>query len=306
MKIRYIFIALLVISGLLFRRSVLAATYGGLGLFPAYSDPQNPMSESWFIYNLVAGEEKKDTLLIRNSSDQTLTAKIYSADGTTTADGSFTLEGDKEKVDGLGSWITLPTNTVTVGPREERKMDFTIKIPKGTAVGDHTGGILLENANVNKGKGVNVVTRVGVRIYETVPGQLIRKLKITELSWKLLNDKINFYFGFENQGNTQLTPTGKIYFENSLFGGKSDYDVNLGTVLQGRPTRVPIVWLNTPLIGQVKARAVIKYGEGPNDRMEREVSFSYVTKKAKIIAVIAVILVALMFVMPGMMKKRKK
>lgn len=286
-------------------KSIMAADIGGLGIFPAYYDTQNPQSESWFIYNLVSGEEKKDTLLIRNSSNKTLSAKIYSADGTTTADGAFTLEGVHEKKDGLGAWVKLPIETVTVSPGEEKKIDFTIHVPGNASVGDHTGGILLENIDAQAGKGVNVVTRVGVRIYETVPGLLIRKLKITDFSWKLVNDKVVFYFSLANEGNTQLTPSGKLNYQNSFYGGNGNFDMNLGTILQGKPTKVPITWVNAPLIGQVKAKAVVNFGTGANDKLEREISFMYITNKAKIISAVIIAFVIFLFLLPRL-KKRKK
>lgn len=294
-------LALFLFSG----KSIFAADMGGLGIFPAYYDTQNPQSESWFIYNLVSGEEKYDTLMIRNSSTKTLSAKIYSADGTTTADGSFTLEGVHEKRDNLGAWVSIPVETVTVAPGQERKIDFTIRIPKDASVGDHTGGIILENIDTQKDKGVNVITRVGVRIYETVPGLLIRKLKITDFSWKLINDKVVFYFSLSNEGNTQLTPSGKLNYENSLYGENGEFEMNLGTVLPGKPTKVPITWVNTPLIGQVKARAVVNFGTGVNDRLEREISFLYITNKAKIILAALFIFVIFIFLFPRL-KKRKK
>jgi len=286
-------------------KSVRAAEYGGLGAFPATADPANPLTESWFIYNLINNEEKQDAIIIKNTSDRTLSAKIYPVDGTTTKDGSFTLKGENEAREGVGSWVQTSVDIITLSPGQEQRVPFTIRIPGNAQVGDHTGGIVLENADVNKGKGVNVVTRVGVRIYETIPGQLIRKLEISEFSWDLVDDKIVFYFGLENKGNTVQTPTGKLLFENSILGGNGQFDLNLGTVLQDKPTRVPVVWKETPLIGKVKGRAVVNFGEGPNDKLEREISFTYVTKKAKIIAGLAVLVLASLFVLPSFRRRKK-
>lgn len=297
---------LFVLCSLFLVSQVQAAEYGGLGLFPANPDPQNPLTESWFIYNLVPGEQKQDALIIKNTSGTSLSAKIYAVDGTTTADGAFTLNGAQETKKGIGSWVKTSVESVTVAPGAERRVDFTISIPSSTSVGDHSGGIILENLDVKKEKsGVNVVTRVGVRIYETVPGQLIKKLKISDFSWKLVNDKVVFSFGLENQGNTILNPTGKLYYENSLFGGKGDFDMSLGTVLQDKPTKVPVVWAKTPLIGQVKAKAVVSYGQGENEKLEREISFMYVTNKAKIIAGVLLLITAILFMLPAFRKRKK-
>ena len=290
--------------GLFVTKNIYSAGYGGLGIYPATSDPQNPFTESWFIYNLVPGEEKSDAFIVKNSSDKTVSAKIYPVDGTTTADGSFTLEGEKVDRVGIGGWVKVSSDEVTVGPGEEKRIAFTISIPRNASVGDHTGGIILENKDIQKGKGVNVVSRVGVRIYETVPGQLVRKMKIGDFNYKLLNDQLVFFFSLENQGNVQLNPNGKIYIENN-FGGSTDFEITLGTVLPGKPTKVPVTWARNPLFGMGKAKAAVVFGEGDNYKLERQISFSYITNKGKLV-MLGIGLILLALITTPFLKKKKR
>lgn len=271
--------------------SLFAVSYGGFGIRPANPDPDIPLSDSWFIYNLLPGEKKEDAFIVSNTSEETLSAEIYPVDGTTTGDGSFALleKGSDRKE--IGTWVKLAKNKVTLSPGEEEKIFFTITIPGGTAVGDHLGGIVLENLAVTKGKGVNVVTRVGVRIYETVPGQLTRKLNLANFSWKLVNNNLTFYFELENAGNVHLDPTGKLIIKDGFLGlTLASFDLNLGMVLPGKPTKVPLVWAGAWPLGKFRAIAEINYGEKPAEVVMEEMEFGYLTGRAVTLLVVLLVL----------------
>ncbi len=143
-----------IISGLFFL-SVLAvpalgASSGGLGIFPATYDPDVPHSDAWFIYNLVPGETKHDAVLVVNTSDETISAKLYPVDATTTKDGAFALRERSESTTDVGAWVGLSHSEVTVAPGEEITVPFTISIPSNAPVGDHIGGIVLEKNRPQK------------------------------------------------------------------------------------------------------------------------------------------------------------
>lgn len=273
-----------VIWALVFLASrVNAASFGGIGVRPANPDAGNPLTESWFIYNLLPGEVKEDGVIISNTSDKEVRVKVYPVDGTTTADGAFALLSEKEERKSVGSWVKLDRNEVTVEPGGEKTVKFTISIPSGAAVGDHLGGIVIENMEVGKGKGVNVVTRVGARIYQTVPGELIRKLILTNFSWAVVEDKPTFYFELENQGNVHLDPKGEMKIKDGFVGiplFKSDFDLRM--VIPGKPTKVPVVWEKRWPVGKFTAQVAIAYGDQPSERIEKEISFWYVSRGAKL------------------------
>ncbi len=285
--------------------TVKAASFGGLGIYPTNPVEDVPLSSSWFIYNLVPGEEKTDTVTVQNTSEETLSAKIYAVDGTTTRDGAFALLNESDPKKDLGSWVDLPVTKVTLAPGENRQINFDIKVPSGAKVGSHLGGIVLENLKVGEGKGVDVVTRVGVRIYETVPGVLVRLLDLTDLSWKLVNDKVNLMFKLENSGNVHLDLKGKIEFINQ-FTGKVvvEEEADLRTVLPEKPTEVPYVWQKTPLLGSYVARVTIDYGNEA-EIIEREVRFMYVTKKALTLAGVGFVVLLVARAIAASKRKRR-
>lgn len=281
---RFKIILVLIFTGLWLEwgGQVYGAAFGGLGIRPANSDPVNPVTESWFIYNLLPGESRQDGVIISNTSDKVLMGKIYPVDATTTVDGAFALRGENEQRDDVGSWVSLEKDRVRVAPESEEEVLFTISIPEGAVVGDHLGGIVLENLEMGKGKGVNVITRVGARIYQTVPGDLMKRLVLKDFSWELVEDKPIFYFDLENQGNVHLDPKAVLKIKEGFLGTKvfeSSFDLRM--VLPEKPTRVPIVWKEGWPLGKFVAEVGIVYGDQPGERIEREISFWYVGRAVR-------------------------
>lgn len=195
-------------------QSVFALSSGGIGGYPANPDPGIQYSDSWFIYNLDTGESKEDSLSLQNTSDQTQTIKLYPVDSVATGDGNFSLRDEKDPREGVGAWIKLTKTLVTLAPGAEESVPFTITIPDNASVGEHSGGLILQKTNaptVNVGSsGASIVTRVGIRVYETVPGTLVKKLELAS---------------FTVRGETGPTK-GSVYIANLGIENKSNITIN--------------------------------------------------------------------------------
>ena len=161
-----------------------AISFAGLGIRPAYPEPSQPLTRSWFIYQLASGESKDDAVVVSNNSPRRIKAKLYAVDATTTKDGAFALLGEKDSQQGIGVWVKLAADEISLATGEEKIVPFKITLPATIKAGDYLGGVVAEDSTVRGDKGINMVTRVGVRIYETVPGELVnnRTLKFAYLS----------------------------------------------------------------------------------------------------------------------------
>ncbi len=283
-----------------------AISFKGIGILPAFSNAKIPFSDSWFIYNLLPEEIKNDTVLITNGLDETVKLKIYAVDATTTADGALALMSEVDERTGIGAWTKLSQSTITLGPHEEKKVNFTITMPSNVAPGDYLGGIIIENVKLQKNETINIKTRIGVRIYQTVPGELIKKLILNNFDWRVNQDnKIVFTFSLQNKGNLRVEPQGYLVLNNDLLHREDKVNADLRMVLPGKNTIVPVVWEKTPLIGTIRAKATITYGEAPSDKIVQEIAFFYINKWLKIgLIMLAVICLGALVLHPA--KKRKK
>src|SRR3989338_6136293 len=211
-----------------------ALSSGGVGGYPAHPDPSIKYSESWFIYNLDLGESKDDALTIFNTTDELQTVKVYAVDSVPSNQGNFALEAEADPKDGIGAWIKLSQDLITLQPGENQEIPFTIAIPQNADVGEHSGGIILQKAQGSQDQlqnGASIVTRVGIRVYETVPGEIKKEIEIKDfnVSLKKLASQPAYYeinLIAQNKGNVSLQPKvtlaiggwGKIkYFTRSSF-----------------------------------------------------------------------------------------
>jgi len=73
--------------------SVFAA---GIGSRPANPNPDNPRTQSIFIYDLNRGATKSDQLIISNGLNEKADIEVYAVDGTVTATGDMTCKQRSE------------------------------------------------------------------------------------------------------------------------------------------------------------------------------------------------------------------
>lgn len=288
----YIFFIFFLLSIFIYiPKSSHALTTGGIGAYPAHPDPNIKFSQSWFIYSLDLGESKEDAILLNNTTNEEQTVKLYPVDAIPSNQGNFALEAENALANGIGAWIQLSEKIITLRPGEQREIPFTIAIPINTDVGEHAGGIIIQKAKpgeVEGSGGASIVTRIGVRVYETVPGEIIRNIEISDFSVKkaLNKDKAPYFdIGLTaiNKSNVSILAKtdleirgwGKIqYFKKSkLEGGltidfKDFSDFFKGEILEKdwqlmRGQKVSTRWeWPYPEFGRYTFQVKMTYGEG--------------------------------------------
>lgn len=124
-------------------KQVKSASFQGLSVFPANYEAGEADSIARFEYELYPGEIFNDSIRITNKSGKDATYRLFAADGKTTSDGAFALSGLNEEKTGLANWISLSEEEIFIPDGQEGLVDFTIKVPQDTEVGDHLGGEFL-------------------------------------------------------------------------------------------------------------------------------------------------------------------
>jgi len=121
-----------------------------------------------------------------------------------------------------------------IEPETIRLLKFIFSVPEDAEVGEHTGGILVQKVEPEKDgttQGITLTTRVGVRIYQTVPGEIVKDLNITDFKIKKMFKELDFskYFSKDakpeeyllttklaNKGNVSISFTENIAIKNEL------------------------------------------------------------------------------------------
>jgi LysM repeat protein len=286
-----------------------------VGLTPAYPDPKVYGSDIRFMYNLDLSQSKVDGFRMINNRDETVVIKVYPVDASTTAEGTYALVLEDDPRLDVGKWIHIAVNEIEVGPRTEKTVPFRISIPGNADTGEHFGGIITEEINTNNvltGTGVRVLTRIGTRVYETVPGEVRKDLSVTRYDYGYAGTGINnpfkdfleinrrtlFYTGFKNNGNVKLTPIITLDVKN-MFGQSVVHVVNkdAGIVLpRGETNGNVVTWDGIPMIGRYTAKVTINTVEPGVKEMTREIviwAFPYKIAFLLVLLVIVIILIRL-------------
>ncbi|MFH1226059.1 MAG: DUF916 domain-containing protein [bacterium] len=242
---------------------------GGFSALPAYPDPADPRTNAWFVYELAPGQDKEDALKILNNSNEYIDLKIYAVDAEATIDGDFILTEEQALKNGIGAWLKLSIDEISIAPQKEALIPFTINIPAETKTGDYLGGLIVEPANQSN-------DRLAVRIYETVPGQTIKKLAIADFYRQVIKKETKSFFKkiialdrqlifvlkLKNEGNVLLEPTARLSVKNIWGAELAELRPNIKTIFPHQTNEYPVAWdADLPFFGRYTAEIAIDYND---------------------------------------------
>lgn len=268
----------LINSSFLFISNTRAAESGGLGISPLVKKGES--DRSWFIYDKVKPNSViEDFVVVSNKTSKIEKVIIYGVDAKTTSDGGYAPLSDEAPRLGVGKWISLSEGELTLKPNEQKIIPFKLNIPQKTAGGDYAGTILIKTApkeeKSKEGSVMNVVFRVGARIYLNIDGPIIKKLEVKDISYKLENEKPFFYITLKNDGNIRLTPQVSIKITNTKGDVVDTFSAPLREIFGDSEIKVPVEW-KSPKSGSFEADFSIAL---PDDTLfNKKLSFKYIDK----------------------------
>lgn len=226
---------------------------GGVGIMPA-----NPTTSDagWFVYTVDPGQVIEDEAKIINNDEAPMVINIDVEDAGSLSDGGFALSG-KENSTEIGVWTQLESNEVTVPANGSVNVKFKITVPQDAGVGEHAGGIVVwrsdkkPDATVAVGGGgkVNVISRVGARIYLTVRGDVKQKLRVASKRYLVTNGELHFVYRIKNEGNVRAEPQAQTALYG-IFGPAGKADINGNQITPNHESTVDMKWTKrAPLFG---------------------------------------------------------
>lgn len=203
-----------IIVGLILPASVSAAGIGGR---PANPDPNNPRTQSIFIYNLSSGAAKSDQLHLQNGLDEKATVEVYAVDGTVTATGDMTCKQKVEDKVDAGKWVNIPKQEITLEAKESKLVDFTVNVPGKVDVGEHNACIVVQRKNTQPVAtgGVQIQTRQAIRMAIVVPGDIHRDVTIDKFDIKSENASQLYEIALKNSGNVSADVDIKLVVKDA-------------------------------------------------------------------------------------------
>lgn len=183
------FLALSMVTGIFFTGVVFTTAIdgqNGIGINPTKINPNEKFSKGWFIEKLNSGDEVERSATISNYSDEEKRV-ILQPEDYISLDGAFSYS-DKQDLKGVGSWITLDQTDITIPAQKAVAVKFKLNIPKDIKEGEYAGVIAVQEAfKDSKNQNLKLVSRLGSRIYITIPGKLETGFKFE--SFKFITSK---------------------------------------------------------------------------------------------------------------------
>lgn len=291
---------------------VRAVSGDGLIAYPTNADPDNSLSQSWFIYDLNPGESKEDYLTVKNDSDQEQSIKIYAVDSTTNNMGGFALEEENDIRDSIGKWIIPEVDHMIIKPRQEQQVKFNISIPIEATAGEISGGIIIQKdlteEQKNAKSGFVISTRIGIRVYETVPGETIRRASFSGGSVEHNKQDMTYVYSItvKNEGNISLDSTVKVNIKDTLLGKQNQTLEQKILVPRGEEQRL-VFTLDKAKIGKFEASAELTYknNDGTEEKISNPEKMSFYAFPQEYIPIIGLfLLVNLIYIILLKLKRR--
>ena len=255
------------------------------------------------------GEQGIVKVTVSNLSDSDIMVRPIENDfiqGDENGTPSLILDADEyASTHSLKRFMT-PLEDVTIPANGATTVEVVITVPADAQAGGYFGAIRFAPTTPDSGGQVNLSASVASLILLTVPGPVTEKLELTDFSilqggkagtdFRTPND-LQVSFRFENKGNIQLGPFGKI----SVTQGKDivyDYDFNAeeprDVVLPDGARKWSVPLENIKDFGHYTVSATFTYGS-TNQSIDVERSF-WVIPTAYIIGAIVALLLLIAFI----------
>lgn len=163
------------VAGLFWLPAAPASAGFGIALRPGHFDPNDAATKAYFKPSVAPGETFTDQVIVTNTGDTPIDLAVSGVDGLTATTSGAVYGNRQDPVKKAGAWVSTATSTVTVPPRAELPVPFTVKVPKDAGAGDHLAGIAFEDTHPTSAGSNFAVTQVvravmGVQVVVPGPG----------------------------------------------------------------------------------------------------------------------------------------
>lgn len=278
-----------------------------------------PPADRQFYFVIEPGKTDSGAVEIENIGPADLNVELYAADGTQSNQGTFALTTKSANQNYIGKWVYFNDPVILLKSGEKKKVPFTVKVPDLVAPGTYSGGIAGQVSSGNngdtKGNGVNVTSRVVVKMFIAIPGERVTKFDWSDFSYIPATKTTKPYFklGYKNAGNTVINVDQKIDIDG-FPGIHQTIDPPIANLTQGSEVLIPIKWDDPPYFAFLTAKATATYSElnvvnSQNinaQTLEKSVNIIIINPTVYIVAGVVFVLIVLIFIYAISRKKKAK
>lgn len=160
-----------------------------------------------YSYAVEPGDRLEDALVVVNNGSTPIDLVLYAADAFTTDTGQLDLRTREHAPTGVGAWLRMDLERISLEPGESEEIPFTVAIPDDAATGDHMGGIVTTPASTSNG--IEPERRAAIRVQLRVGDGFRPSLSVEDLSVDYSGDPLvaglaTVTYTLRNTGDTML------------------------------------------------------------------------------------------------------
>jgi hypothetical protein len=242
------------------------------------SDPAAPAAPAvpYFHYTLQPNAATQGQARVTNTGAARGSVALYAVDATTGQTSGVVYRAAADPRTEVGAWITVGAQQLTLDPGQSQTIAFTVTVPASARPGQHVGGIVAENLQVQQGagKGAGQNTGSGVQIniqhlsivavQVDLPGQQAQRLEATRLQAGGGHGYQTLLLGLRNTGTQMLKPSGTLQVSDSAGRALKQTPLRLDTVLPQTAIDYPVAVTGQALgPGHYRAALSLTYGSPP-------------------------------------------
>ncbi len=223
------------------------------------------------------GETGKVTIFVQNvtSSPATLRAIVndFIANTNETGQPDLILDENQYAESHSIKRFIVPIPNVTLQPNEQKQVVVSINVPKNASAGGYYGAVRFAPASAAGTSNVTLSASVGSLILVRVPGDIKEQLSVASFDVRQDNSTRLFFTDpkklvavarFQNQGNVQVEPFGKITLKDRSGKILNTTEINnvlpRGSVLPDSIRRFDVPLDKVGKFGKYKLEASFGYG----------------------------------------------
>lgn len=246
------------------------------------NDPDAASSRSSLSYIGERGSVITDGVTVFNLGNEVLTFHVFPTDAVNGDDGAFSFLSAEEPSTGVGTWVSVEQEYVTLEPGMASTIPISITIPDDASPGDHVGGVIASSATAgttDDGTVIGLNRGVGTRLYVRVagplrPGLVVEGMSVDhDASANPLQGASTVSYRIQNRGNVRLSGTHQLTVAGPFgIARKVGDEVPFTDILPGQSIAIATRVEDVPTLGWVSAAVELTAngadGEGVTDQVQ--------------------------------------
>lgn len=196
------------------------------------------------------GETIEKEITLVNDSDASEVI-YYSSYANFEASGDTGNPSFVEEDHDIATWMFVPAS-ISLKPKESKKVSIKIEIPKTAEPGGHFGAVFWGTSPNNQKGGVSIGAKTGVLVLLSVNGDVKEGGGLVDFGTK--DNKtfyntlpVQFVYRFRNDGGDRIKPVGKITMRNIFYlPTRIDANPTSGNILPNSTRKFEVNWVKHP------------------------------------------------------------